>query len=240
MSQQYCKKIYISKIKTHTTIKKGENIKMKKVIPHIIKIIWVFLLGCIFGYVVEMITSLFQVGHFESRQGLIYGPFAQVYGIGMVVYYLILPKIQKNTIIFIASMLIGASVEYICSYFQEKYFGTVSWDYHNLFLNINGRTALLYGICWGFAGIIFKKQVLPIINKIDKYCTKVSFQYFTLFISILMAFNIIISCMAGLRQKERMQMIKAEGFIDVFLDKQYPDYKMNKIYANKIQKEKIK
>ncbi len=42
-----------------------------------------------------MIVVLFQKGYFESRQGLIYGPFTPVYGIGAIIYYLILRKIIK-------------------------------------------------------------------------------------------------------------------------------------------------
>ena len=53
----------------------------------IIKIFIIFMIGSIIGYIVEMIVALVQNGHFVSRQGLIYGPFTPVYGIGILVYY---------------------------------------------------------------------------------------------------------------------------------------------------------
>ena len=68
---------------------------MKKVV----KLFWVFLIGSIIGYVLEMIVGLVQNGHFVSRQGLLIGPFIQVYGLGLVTYYLVISKIKnKNNI----------------------------------------------------------------------------------------------------------------------------------------------
>lgn len=55
-------------------------------------------------------------------------------------------------------------------------------------------------------------------------------------VAILMIFNITISSMAALRQKERKYNIQATSQIDVFLDENYPDEYMNKIFANKIER----
>lgn len=57
----------------------------KKILKEIIIIFWIFIIGSILGYIYEMILVFFQKGYFESRQGLIYGPFTPVYGIGGIV-----------------------------------------------------------------------------------------------------------------------------------------------------------
>ena len=49
------------------------------------KIFIIFMIGSIIGYIVEMIVAFVQNGHFESRQGLIYGPFTPAYGIGIII-----------------------------------------------------------------------------------------------------------------------------------------------------------
>ncbi len=67
----------------------------KNLIKELIIVFWLFIIGSILGYIFEMIVVLFQKGYFESRQGLIYGPFTPVYGIGAIIYYLILRKIIK-------------------------------------------------------------------------------------------------------------------------------------------------
>ena len=63
-----------------------------------IKSIWLFVIGSIIGYVFEAIVVIAQEGHYVVRQGLIYGPFIPVYGIGGVMYYLVLSnmKLSKN------------------------------------------------------------------------------------------------------------------------------------------------
>ena len=48
--------------------------------------------------------------------------------------------------------------------------------------------------------------------------------------------NISISWTAANRQEERMKNIPAQGRMDMFLDKYYPDEVMDKVYANKINK----
>ena len=52
--------------------------KNKEILKELIVIFWIFIIGSILGYIFEMIVVLFQKGFFESRQGLIYGPFTPV------------------------------------------------------------------------------------------------------------------------------------------------------------------
>lgn len=54
-----------------SVLEKAKGNALKKVV----KIFWIFIIGSILGYVVEMIVGLVQNGHFVSRQGLLIGPF---------------------------------------------------------------------------------------------------------------------------------------------------------------------
>ena len=209
-------------------VKKEEN----KILRKIVKVFWVFVIGSIIGYLLEMMVGLVQNGHFVSKQGLIYGPFSQVYGIGLVIYYLVIPNNKKNIEIFLISMFLGGIVEYIFSYLQETFFGTISWDYSNLLFNINGRTSLLHCIYWGIGGILFSKYIKPQIEKIDCLCPKIWFKVLTIFLAIFVLFDIIISSLACKRQEERKEGIEAKNNIEIFLDKTYTDEVLNKIYSN--------
>ena len=51
-----------------------------------IKIFWIFVIGSLLGYIYEIIITYFKLGHFENRQGLIYGPFIPVYGIYIILF----------------------------------------------------------------------------------------------------------------------------------------------------------
>ena len=209
-------------------------IDKEKIIQGLTKIFWIFLIGSILGYGIEMIVGLVQNGHFVSRQGLLFGPFIQVYGVGLVAYYLVISNIKKKSYkkIFLITMLLGGIVEYLFSYFQEKWFGTVSWDYSNLLFNINGRTSLLHCLYWGIGGVLFTRFILPLIHNLNKWCKNTNFRFITVFLVLFITFDIVMSGMAGARQLERRKNIAANGYIDSFFDKYYPDEKLEQIYSN--------
>ena len=209
---------------------KDKNVKKELTI-----LFWVFIIGSIAGFIFEVTVVFFQKGHFELRQGLIYGPFIPVYGIGAMCYYIVLSKIKiKNKVqIFLITMILGGITEYLCSLIQEKAFGTISWDYSYLPFNINGRTSLLHCIYWGIGGVLYITYIEPLLNKmIDKTNMK-AFDLITIILSIFIVFDISISWMAADRQTERKNDIEPQNHLDLFLDKNYPDEYMNRIFNNK-------
>lgn len=205
----------------------------------IIKLIWLFIIGSFLGYVVETMITICQ-GHYEIRKGLIYGPFIPVYGIGAMFYYLVLShnalktknKFVNLLLVFIVTFLLGGIVEYICSFFQEELFGTVSWDYGYLKYNIAGRTSLMHCTYWGLFGVIFFIVFVPLMDIFDSVIDRNITLVITIIVSALMIFDIFISTVAGYRQHERRKNIEATNFLQVFLDKYYPDEYMNKIFVN--------
>ena len=209
-------------------------IDKEKIIQKLTKIFWIFLIGSILGYGIEMVVGLVQNGHFVSRQGLLFGPFIQVYGVGLVAYYLVISNIRKKSYIkiFFITMLLGGIVEYLFSYLQETWFGTISWDYSNLLFNIHGRTSLLHCLFWGIGGVLFVRFILPLIRNLNEWCKNTNFRYITAFLVLFITFDIVMSGMAGSRQLERKNNIAANGYIDNFFDEYYPDEKLEQIYSN--------
>lgn len=210
----------------------------------ILKLFWIFVVISIFGCVLETIVCIVEEGHFEVRQGVIYGPFIPVYGAGAVLFYLLVPKItgattentkQINCIkIFLYTMVLGGITEYLFSYAQECLFGTVSWEYGAMYFNLNGRTSLLHCTYWGLGGILFIKWIYPYTNRLDNFSNmskraKIATAVFFVF----MIFNMGISMLAGYRQYERMQNIPADTRLEEFLDRHYPDNIMDVIFSNK-------
>lgn len=205
----------------------------KKIINDIIKIFWIFIIGSVFGFFAEMLYALVYTRTIEIRHGLIYGPFIQIYGMGAVAYYILISKIQDPKKAFFSGIIMGSILEYLCSFFQEIFFGTISWDYSDLFMNLNGRTSLLYGIYWGIIAVIYLKIAYPAFEKMEVLFDKKSIRIVTVFFMLFMTFDITISCMAGNRQQQRHQNIPAKGLLDNFLDRTYPDELLDKIYNNK-------
>ena len=210
--------------------------KLKNIMIWIMRIFWIFIIGSVFGFFAEMIYALVYTRALEIRQGLLYGPFIQIYGIGAIAYYLLVSKIQEPKKLFFSGMLMGGVLEYLCSFFQEIFFGTISWDYSNQFLNFNGRTSFIYCFYWGLIGVFFLKVVYPFLLNIDKWVENKKFRIFSYIFIIFMIFNITISCLAANRQGERRKKIPPKNNLDIFLDRAYPDIYMDRIYNNKINK----
>ncbi|MBR2840621.1 MAG: putative ABC transporter permease [Bacilli bacterium] len=201
------------------------------------KLFWIFLFGCVFGTIWEMSYHFIQHGEIVSRSALIYGPFNPVYGLGALVFASIV-NIKNPIKLFLTGMGLGGFCEYVCSLVQEKVFGTVAWDYSDQFLNFNGRTSIAIMFFWGILAIVFVKIIYPYLSKMVESIPLEFGNILTVSLALFMAFNCVISVSACLRQKEREKGIKATNEISVFLDRHYPDERLNKIYVNSYKKEK--
>ena len=198
------------------------------------KLFWIFFIGSFIGVVVEVLFCLLVDHRIESRSGVIYGPFNPVYGFGAVVitralYWL---RNKRDIWVFICGGILGAAFEYVCSWYQETFLGTVSWDYSNTFMNINGRTNLMYALFWGLLSIAWLKLIYPLMSKlIEKIPNKIG-KGFTWVLVIFMVLNCLISAAAVNRMSARHEGVPARSSFDVFLDKTYPDEFLTKIYTH--------
>lgn len=198
------------------------------------KLFWVFFIGCFGGVVIETLWCLITRGHYESRVGLIYGPFNLVYGIGALVLTYCLYKYRNRSSIysFIGGFISGSVIEYLCSFFQEMAFGSTSWDYSAMPFNLNGRICLQYSIFWGILGIFWIKTIYPVMaNWILKIPNKIG-QTLTGLLLFFMIFNSIMSGITVYRWYERDRGVQASNVLDTYIDTHYPDQRMQKIYAN--------
>ncbi len=186
------------------------------------------------GCLVEMLWCYLNEGFFESRQGLIYGPFSPVYGLGAVLFTLVMYRFKHSSsfIIFLVSAVVGALFEYVCSWVQEMAFGTVSWEYSNEPLNLNGRTSLSFAVMWGVLGLVFMKHVLPFLERhIERLPVKAG-TIITWILIVLMVLDIVISAAAVRRQTDRHNGVPSTNIITEFLDNHYPDSFLKLIYPN--------
>lgn len=198
------------------------------------KLFWVFFIGCFAGVVLETIYCLIQRGHYESRVGLIYGPFNLVYGIGALCLSSALYQFRNRGRVFsfVGGFVVGSVVEYACSWFQEVCFGSTSWDYSNMPYNLNGRICLLYSIFWGILGIFWIKDIYPRMAKwILKIPNKVG-KPLTWVLLVFMVFNSVMTLFTSLRWTARREGIEPRNAFEAYLDEHYPDERMQKIFAN--------
>lgn len=197
-----------------------------------IKLFILFFFGSIFGFVIENIVELLTHPNFHIRQGLLYGPFIPVYGIGAMMFYIILRITDKPIAVFIVSVIIGGAVEFCASLWQEKMFGTISWDYSNSFMNLGGRTSLLYCICWGLIGLVFL-YILPYLDRMTFLVESKECRIVIYALMFLMLCDIGVSIVASMRQTDRKIGLEPRNKIEIFLDRYYPDDFLDRVYNNK-------
>jgi uncharacterized membrane protein len=171
----------------------------------------------------EQIQYYLLRGIWESRAGVIWGPFSEIYGCGAVIIFLLSYKVGNSSplTIFCLSSLCGSVFEFSASLFQEIIFGSVTWNYSNQPLNFGGRTSLKYAIYWGLLGLAFIKWIFPMLNKtLENIRGKAAF-VFTLLLIVFMSFDLLSSAIAVDRWEERSHGTPANGTIDEFMDTHY-------------------
>lgn len=198
------------------------------------KLLLICFVGSFAGVLIEMLWCLIINGYIESRSGLVYGPFNLLYGVGAVVLTVCLYKFRNRSawISFLGGMLVGSVVEYLCSFGQELMFGSRSWDYSHMPLNINGRICLLYSVFWGFLGVLWIKSIYPsmamwllkIPNRIGKIVTWI--------LVIFFIFNAFMSCISMYRWSQRLNGVSPSNIFWEWIDNCFPDERMEKVYAN--------
>lgn len=199
------------------------------------KLFWIFMIGNVVGFLLETAYALALPPHeFELRVSVVFGPFILVYGFGAVVITLLLYRMynQKDFLIFLASMVIGASFEYLCSLFQQLVFGTVSWEYSDSVLNIGGRTNLMYGFFWGILGLIWVKDLYPVVSRQIERIPKKLGKGLTIVVCIFMVVDMGLSAGAVYRQSQRVNEIPATNGVQVFFDTYFPDSFLDIIYPH--------
>lgn len=198
-------------------------------------IIWLFFIGCVAGYIVETAFCFVKNGYFESRQGMIYGPFSQIYGFGAVIIALLLTPFAKKGELwtFIGGGLIGGAYEALCSIIQEAMLGTVSWEYsEHSFSMFGGRTSLLYMVFWGVLSVIYMKRIYPKVCKIIAQIPKRPKHTLSIVIAVVLSADMLISGLAVARWAERDTGIQAQNVVEEWLDEAFPDERLEEIYPN--------
>lgn len=147
-----------------TKVEKNELKQKNSVDYHMI--IWYFLIFSILGLILETVYGYLTMGKWESRKGLVIGPFCPIYGVGAVIFILLLTRYQDSkTKLFVLGAFLGTIIEYVLSYGLEALYGNRFWDYSYTKYHLNGRVSLTYSVFWGLLAVILIKVFKPWIDK---------------------------------------------------------------------------
>ncbi len=119
-----------------------------------------FFIYSFFGYIVESLSVSLIEKKVVWNRGFLVGPYIPIFGTGAMTMILTLQKYKDDVIaLFIMSMVVCLTIEYLCSLIVEKIFKLRWWDYSNKLFNINGRICLQNGLLFGLAGVLVVKYV---------------------------------------------------------------------------------
>lgn len=195
---------------------------------------WVFFFGSILGFVIEGLWHIVLTGKWVDHSATVVGPFCIVYGVGAVAVFIVAKFLPRRSIVlqFVVFALTGGAVEYFTSLFQERTFGSVSWDYSSHTLNIGGRVSGQMAILWGFLGMVFVGLIYPTLKRLLRRMHTRRWHIFCVACSLFMACNLAVSASANFRWKERSNSLLPSNRWEAYLDETYPDTHMEYVYSD--------
>ena len=206
---------------------------------------WLFVVGCVFGLVVETIYHYILFGEYQDRAGFLWGPFSPIYGFGVVIVTVLLNHLWRSNwlLIFCSSAVIGGAFEYFTSWFMQVAFGIRAWNYTGQWLSIDGRTSGKYMFFWGVLGLVWVKLILPrLLALIQRIPWKIRYSltaicFVLIFIDgvmTLMALDAWYSRMAGIAQNSPVSQFFATYFNDDFMANRFQTMKMDPSTAGRM------
>ena len=202
------------------------------------KCFWVFLIGSLAGFLVETIFCLVMTGHIAIRSNLICGPLNTVYGMGALALYMSLHKMKKHIfLLFIIGAVVGTAVEYFCSWGQQMLLGSVSWDYSNMPLNINGRVCLLFSVYWGFLAVAWVKWIQPFLEKVIAKIPNHIGKPLTWLLCAALIADILLTVACIYCWNMRVEGASTGTYLATWIECHYPNSLMENIYNNMIHKQ---
>ena len=200
-----------------------------------ITLFWLFIAGSLMGFVMEGVWHFIRTGAWGFRVATLWGPFCIIYGVGVVVMYLIALAVEKQPPLFqfLIFSLAGSTVEYVSSLFQEICFGTVSWDYSHHALNIGGRISLQMTMVWGAIGMLLMYGILPLLLSAFNRMRLGSRTRLCRMAAAFMCVNLLMTCVALHRWQERVEFdLPASNAIEAYMDQKWPDDRMQQRFPN--------
>ena len=183
---------------------------------------YMFLIGSVFGWILEGIGSIVIDHMLINHSALVIGPFNAIYGVGACVLTAALLKFKDKNIfiLFIIGFIGGSLVEYFMSWGMELVLGFTAWNYSKFFLNINGRICLAYSCIWGVLSIVWIKYLYPLMQKLIVY------------ISIFLVFDALFTAQCIVRAKACDKGIAPQNGYERFLDNTFNSAYLKNMFSN--------
>ena len=154
----------------------------------------IFFIYSILGFLFESFLMISAGNHFFNS-GVLYGPWAFIYGIAIFVLILLdkflkerkLPKWLEIVLFYIGATLLMTLIEFTGGMLIEKIFHTVYWDYTNMHNHYGHYICLEISLFWGLFATLVNYLLTPLTKKLAKKTP----WYITIILIILFVIDII-------------------------------------------------
>lgn len=195
---------------------------------------WLFMIGSVIGFALEGVWHALRWGGWEDHSATVWGPFCIIYGIGAVVLYLAAYHLRDKRLAvqLLTCGAVGSAIEWISAVFQERVFGSYSWDYSYQTFHLGGKVSLLMTCLWGILGVLFIRLIFPLLQRVLPRMEGKVWSLACAFLSVFMTVNLLLTASAVWRWGEREDSMPASNDFEHFLDERYDDEAMAKIFPN--------
>lgn len=127
------------------------------------EVTWMFFFYAFLGWCAEVAYAAVRRGKFVNR-GFLNGPVCPIYGFGLVTVILLLsPLSEKLVLLFLGSVVLTSTLEFLTGWVLEKLFHAKWWDYSDNKFNIKGYVCLEFSLVWGLAATFIVRIIHPLI-----------------------------------------------------------------------------
>jgi uncharacterized membrane protein len=173
------------------------------------EILWLLLLYSVIGVLVEGVFCLVLTRRLELRLGLLYLPLRPTYGVGGLACSLLLAQYTSAPVlVFLFGFLICTVVEYVASLVTEKAFGTVSWDYSDKVLHLQGRVCLQYSLAWGLLALLAVYGLDPLLRGWVSRLDRSLGESLLSLLVILTLLSVVLTLLALARVRDRVDRLR--------------------------------
>lgn len=179
--------------------------------------IFYFIIYSLLGWIIESLYISIKYNKIMGS-GLLYLPFAPIYGFGSFFLILISSFFKDNLILcLILIVLITSNFEYFSASLLEKLFKAKLWDYKDELLNINGRISLKHSMAWLILGYLLIYYFHPLITELKDTYTQSNVSYLLYGLIIIIIIDFILSS----KRIKKIKNPKGKTFVElIYFSKQ--------------------
>ena len=122
-----------------------------------------FIVYSFLGWVYESLFYSFQFRK-PVNTGFLHGCICPIYGLACVANAVVFGNVKSNLTIFLLSMLMISSIEYIVSWILENLFNKRWWDYSDWPLNLHGRISVISSLGFGALSLVQMRLIHPAVE----------------------------------------------------------------------------